>query len=128
VDAIEVATAAETIRARFMVACAGIMADRLVRAQGLSADFRMVPFRGEYFHLRQPRRLPLRHHIYPVPDPALPFLGIHLTRHIDGSISVGPNAVLALGREAYRGLQAEPATLAELAAFPGFWRLLRRYW
>jgi L-2-hydroxyglutarate oxidase len=127
-DAIEAISTGETFRGRFLVACAGIMADRLVRSQGLAAEFRMVPFRGEYFQLRQPARLPLRHHIYPVPDPALPFLGIHLTRHIDGSISVGPNAVLALGREAYRGLQAERSTLAELATFPGFWRLLGRYW
>lgn len=127
-DAIEAVATGETFRGRFLVTCAGIMADRLVRSQGLAADFRMVPFRGEYFRLRDPARLPLQHHIYPVPDPALPFLGIHLTRHIDGSISVGPNAVLALGREAYRGLQAEAATLAELVAFPGFWRLLGRYW
>lgn len=127
-DAIEIGAAGETIRARFLAACAGIMADRLVRLQGLAADFRMVPFRGEYFRLRPSAALTLRHHIYPVPDPALPFLGIHLTRLIDGGISVGPNAVLALGRESYHGGIPDRRTVGELASFPGFWRLLRRYW
>lgn len=115
-------------RAQFVVACAGVMADRLVRMQGLPADFRIVPFRGEYFRLRAASSIAIAHHIYPLPDPALPFLGIHLTRMIDGGITVGPNAILAPGREAYRNAQFDIRDLCDMGGFAGFWRLLPRYW
>ena len=103
------------------------MADRLVRMQGLPADFRIVPFRGEYYRLRK-SAVAVHHHIYPIPDPALPFLGIHLTRMIDGSTTIGPNAVLAPGREAYTAAQANWRDIADIAAFSGFWRMLPHYW
>lgn len=115
------------LRANFMVACAGVMSDRLARLQGLPVDFRIVPFRGEYFRLRE-HSAAIRHHIYPIPDPALPFLGIHLTRMIDGAITVGPNAVLAPGREAYDNRSPDWRDLLEIAGFSGFWRMLPAYW
>lgn len=127
-DRIVVGTEHEQFECKFLISCAGVMADRLVRMQGLSADFRIVPFRGEYFRLRDSVPVTVRHHIYPIPNPALPFLGIHLTRMIDGSITIGPNAVLAPGREAYSAAQANWRDIADMAAFPGFWRLLPQYW
>jgi L-2-hydroxyglutarate oxidase len=127
-DGIVATTSAGEFRANYLVACAGVMADRLVRMQGLCADFRIVPFRGEYFRLRAGSPIRIAQHIYPLPDPALPFLGIHLTRTIDGGITVGPNAVLAPGREAYRNAQFDLRDLGDLAGFAGFWRLLPQYW
>jgi (S)-2-hydroxyglutarate dehydrogenase len=123
-----VTTTAGEFRAQHLTVCAGVMADRLVRLQGLPADFRIVPFRGEYFRLRSASSVAISHHIYPLPDPALPFLGIHLTRMIDGAITVGPNAVLAPGLEAYRNAQLNLRDLCEMAKFLGFWRLLPQYW
>lgn len=107
--------------------CAGLHADRLARASGQPADPRIVPFRGEYWALREDRRDLVRGLIYPVPDPALPFLGVHLTRMIDGSVLVGPNAVLALSREGYRRRSVRPRDVAGWAAWPGFWRLARTH-
>ena len=123
-----VTTSAGEFRAQFLTVCAGTMADRLVRMQGLPADFRIVPFRGEYYRLRADAAISIAHHIYPVPDPALPFLGIHLTRMIDGAITVGPNAVLAPGREAYFNREFDLRDICDMARFAGFWRLLPHYW
>lgn len=125
---VAVTTTAGEFRAEHLTVCAGVMADRLVRMQGLRADFRILPFRGEYFRLHDSSVVKISHHIYPLPDPALPFLGIHLTRMIDGGITVGPNAVLAPGREAYRNTQFDLRDLCEMASFSGFWRLLPQYW
>lgn len=127
-DAITVGTSAGEWRGRYLISCAGVMADRLVRLQGLPAHFRIVPFRGEYYRLRPACGIRIHRHIYPIPDPALPFLGIHLTRLIDGAVTVGPNAVLAPGREAYGWRRGSGRDMAEMAFFPGFWRLLPRYW
>jgi L-2-hydroxyglutarate oxidase len=87
-----------------------------------------VPFRGDYFELIPERRDLARGLIYPVPDPALPFLGVHLTRRIDGRVEAGPNAVLAFKREGYRARDVSLRDLADSLAFPGFWRLARRHW
>jgi 2-hydroxyglutarate dehydrogenase len=105
---------AET-RARFAVVCAGTSADRLAVSAGAPADPRIVPFRGAYHYLRPEREHLVRSLIYPVPDPALPFLGVHLSRHVDGRVSLGPTALLA------------PSGLRELA-WPGTWRMARRWW
>lgn len=126
-DRVHVQTGAGEFSASHLIACAGAMSDRLARLQGLPVDFQIVPFRGEYFRLR-PNSATLRHHIYPIPDPALPFLGIHLTRMIDGGVTVGPNAVLAAGREAYAKCRPDWRDLLETAAFPGFWRMLPGHW
>ncbi|MFC2966605.1 L-2-hydroxyglutarate oxidase [Acidimangrovimonas pyrenivorans] len=119
-------TDAGEISAGKAVFCAGLMADRMARAFGARVDFRIVPFRGEYYRIaNQPADL-VRHLIYPVPDPARPFLGVHLTRKMDGGFTVGPNAVLAGAREGYGKLSLSPRDLADSLAYPGFWRLLAR--
>ncbi|GAB3489694.1 L-2-hydroxyglutarate oxidase [Amycolatopsis cihanbeyliensis] len=124
---VEIATGREVLRADALVNCAGLQSDRVARLAGLSPRARIVPFRGEYYELRPERRHLVRGLIYPVPDPTLPFLGVHLTRMLDGSVHAGPNAVLALRREGYRWADVSARDLAEVARFPGAWRLARRY-
>lgn len=114
----------EVLRTRHLIACAGARADRLAAMCGLGGDFAIVPFKGEYFRLAPRWNAIVRHLIYPVPDPELPFLGIHLTRMIGGYVTVGPNAVLSLARENYAKLGVDLRDLAAMAAFPGFWRTL----
>lgn len=121
-------TSGGRIRCRHLVACAGLHSDRVARACGVDPGIRIVPFRGEYYELRAERRSLVSNLIYPVPDPAFPFLGVHFTRRVDGSVEAGPNAVLAFGREAYRRWQVSPPDLAGTLASPGFWRLAARYW
>lgn len=116
----------DEIRASRLVACGGIQADRLARAAGVRTDVRMVPFRGEYYRLPASRNDIVSTLIYPVPDPTLPFLGVHLTLMMDGGVTVGPNAVLGLAREKYPKLSVDPADAADVLRFPGFWRLARR--
>jgi (S)-2-hydroxyglutarate dehydrogenase len=125
---LRVLTTRDEIRCRLLVGCAGLQADRLARACGLDPGVAIVPFRGEYYEIAAARRELVRHLIYPVPDPAFPFLGVHFTRRIDGTREAGPNAVLALAREGYRWTTVSARDLRELLAFPGFWRLGRRYW
>lgn len=115
------------IEARVVVACAGLQADRVARMFGIDSPVAIVPFRGEY-HLLGERGCGLvKNLIYPVPDPRFPFLGVHFTRRFDGSIDCGPNAVLAMGREAYDRESPNWEDLLETLAFPGFWRLARRH-
>ncbi|SLN60642.1 L-2-hydroxyglutarate oxidase [Oceanibacterium hippocampi] len=116
----------EHLTARHLVACGGLMADRLARFCGIAADFSIVPFRGEYFRLPSHLDGIVSHLIYPIPDPALPFLGVHLTRMIGGYVTVGPNAVLAFAREGYRFGDVSARDLAAMARFGGFWRLIGR--
>ena len=113
--------------ARFLVNCAGLQSDRLARMDGVTPPARIVPFRGEYYVLRQERRDLVRGLIYPVPDPAFPFLGVHLTRAIDGSIHAGPNAVLSLKREGYRKRDFDLRDAMAIASYRGFWRLALRH-
>lgn len=122
----EIALRGDAIRARNLAVCGGLQADRLARMAGLDIRTRIVPFRGEYFRLSDKWNSRFKHLIYPVPDPDLPFLGIHLTRMIDGSVTVGPNAVLGRAREGYAKTAVSLRDLAEIAAFPGFWKMLRR--
>jgi L-2-hydroxyglutarate oxidase len=114
--------------ARRAVVCAGIDADRLARRSGLDPDFVMIPFRGDYFQLRPELSTIVRSMIYPVPDPALPFLGVHLTPMIDGSVTVGPNAVLSAARYGYGRFSVDFKDLAATLGFAGFWRLMARHW
>ena len=111
-----------------VVLCAGLHSDRLARLAGDEDDPWIVPFRGVYLLLRPERRHLVRGLIYPVPDPSLPFLGVHLTRRIDGEILVGPNAVLALAREGYRGRHLDMAQLAGVVRTPAFRRMAGRHW
>jgi (S)-2-hydroxyglutarate dehydrogenase len=116
------------IRSRCAVNCAGLFADVLASRSGGAAPVRIVPFRGEYHELVPGREQLVQHMIYPVPDPALPFLGVHLTRGIDGRVHAGPNAVLALAREGYSWGQVDGRDLRDLLRSPGFRKLVRRYW
>lgn len=116
------------LRARVLVNCAGLHSDRVARLAGDDPGLRIVPFRGEFYELAPARRGLVRGLVYPVPDPAFPFLGVHLTRDVHGAVHLGPNAVPALAREGYRKLTVRPRDLAETAAFPGTWRIARRHW
>jgi len=127
-DGIEVRTTAGRRRARGLVNCAGLHSDRLARLAGARPAVRILPFRGEYHELVAHRDHLVRALVYPVPDPRFPFLGVHLTRGIDGRVHAGPNAVLALAREGYRWRDVDPATLAAMATDAAVWRLARRYW
>ena len=113
--------------ARYLINCAGLFSDRIAALAGTQNDIRIIPFRGEYFQLAPEARHLVRHLIYPVPDPAFPFLGVHFTRLIHGGIEAGPNAVLALAREGYRKTDIHPREAAQILAFPGLWNFLRRY-
>jgi len=124
-DRVDVETSGPTWSARQVIVCAGLQADRLVRAAGLRPRFRTVPFRGEYYGLAPARGRLVNHLIYPVPDPALPFLGVHLTLTTSGDITVGPNAVLGLAREGYRRGAFSPRDVSDYLRFPGFWRFAR---
>jgi (S)-2-hydroxyglutarate dehydrogenase len=127
----EVTAAGESpgaVRARRAVACAGAWSDRLALASGARPDVRIVPFRGAYLRLAPERAHLVRGQIYPVPDPALPFLGVHLSRTIDGEVLIGPTALLAPARDAYRLSAVRSADLVETLRWPGTARLVRRWW
>ena len=123
-DNVSISSVDRTWRARQLVACAGLQSDRLARMAGVKIDHQIIPFRGEYYRLPARKNQIVNHLIYPIPDPDLPFLGVHLTRMIDGSVTVGPNAVLGLGRENYRKGSVNWQDVAEYARFPGFWKTL----
>lgn len=116
-----------TVEARQIVNCAGLHSDRVARRAGVDPGARIVPFRGEYFELKPERRHLVRTLVYPVPNPDFPFLGVHFTKMIDGSVHAGPNAVPGLKREGYRKRDISARDLAETLAYPGFWRLARTH-
>jgi len=120
---VRAATGAGEFHAKLAVNCAGLHNDRVARASGARPEGRIVPFRGEYYELAPDATSLCRNLIYPVPDPAFPFLGVHFTRSIGGGVECGPNAVLALAREGYTWAQISPRDCAETLLFPGFWRL-----
>jgi (S)-2-hydroxyglutarate dehydrogenase len=126
-SAVVVRTTAGEVRADVLVNCAGLHADRVARLAGIDPPARIIPFRGEYYELRPERRDLVRGLIYPVPDPQFPFLGVHLTKMIDGSVHAGPNAVLALAREGYRWRRIRPRDVLDEVSYPGLWRLARRH-
>ena len=123
-----VESTAGPIRADHLVNCAGLHSDRVARLAGLKPPARIIPFRGEYYELRPERRDLVKGLIYPVPDPQFPFLGVHLTRMIDGSVHAGPNAVLALAREGYSWARIRPRDVVDEATYGGLWRLARKHW
>ena len=116
------------VRGNFLINCGGLHCDRIARLAGARIDLQIVPFRGEYYTITPSRRHLVKNLIYPVPDPALPFLGVHFTRTIDGMVEAGPNAVLAFAREGYQKTDFIPADLQDTLTFPGFWRMARKYW
>jgi len=127
-DAVTVSTTTAEFRGDQFVNCAGLHSDRLARLAGLTPDVRIIPFRGEYYELTPEASYLVKGLIYPVPDPAFPFLGVHLTRMINSSIHAGPNAILALAREGYTKLKINPRDVADSLRWPGLWRLGKRYW
>ncbi|MCH8961440.1 MAG: L-2-hydroxyglutarate oxidase, partial [Bacteroidetes bacterium] len=121
-------TARGVVEARYVVNCAGLYADRVARMSGQNPEVKIVPFRGEYYALKPKARRLCRHLIYPVPDPAFPFLGVHFTRLLDGRVECGPSAVLAFAREGYTFGAVNLRDLAETITYRGFLRLGRKHW
>jgi L-2-hydroxyglutarate oxidase LhgO len=120
---------AETeVHARFVVTCGGLYSDRLAEMTEGKSEVKIVPFRGDYYQIRPEAAHMCRGMIYPVPDPTFPFLGVHLTKHVDGTVWAGPNAVLAFGREGYGRWQVNLPELIETLTYPGFWKLALKYW
>jgi len=120
-------TGAGEISCRFLVGCGGLQSDRVARLAGLDPGLRIVPFRGEYYELKEDRRFLVKNLIYPAPDPRFPFLGVHFTRRISGVVEAGPNAVLSLKREGYAKTSFSGRDALETATWPGFWKLARQY-
>jgi (S)-2-hydroxyglutarate dehydrogenase len=123
-----VETVAGEFAAQQVVNCAGLYSDRVARLSGAKPSAMIIPFRGEFYALREEAHHLVRMLIYPVPDPKYPFLGVHFTRRINGLVECGPNAVLAFAREGYRNTTINLRDMAEVLTFPGFWRLSTRYW
>ncbi len=123
-----VESTAGEVEGRVLVACAGLGSDRVARMAGLDLDVAIVPFRGEYWMLAPERAHLVKNLIYPVPDPAFPFLGVHFTRRIGGGVEAGPNAVLALEREGYTRTSLDVRDLWDIATWPGTWRMASRHW
>lgn len=127
-EGITVTTSRDTYQTSLLLNCAGLQSDVLIRKLIPDIDWRIVPFKGEYFRLPEQYNNVVNHLIYPVPDPELPFLGVHLTRMIDGSVTVGPNAVLALGKEAYGKNEIKFGELSRALGYSGFRKVLRNNW
>jgi L-2-hydroxyglutarate oxidase len=127
-DEVVVETNRGEYHARYLINCAGLFSDRIARMAGDDPEVMIVPFRGEYYDLAPQRSWLVRALIYPVPDPQFPFLGVHFTRRIDGTVDAGPNAVLAFRREGYRRSDFKLHDLASSLAFPGFWRMAAKHW
>lgn len=119
-------TRGDVVRGRVLVNCAGLYCDEVARMTGDEPEVRIVPFRGEYYSLARPELV--RGLVYPVPDPAFPFLGVHLTRGIDGDVHIGPNAVPALAREGYGWGVVRPREVGATVVWPGVWRMARQHW
>jgi (S)-2-hydroxyglutarate dehydrogenase len=128
-DRVELETPAGAITARVAVTCAGLQSDRFAAGSGVTTPrLRIVPFRGDYYTLKPRAASLVNGLVYPVPDPAFPFLGVHFTKRVDGSVVAGPNAVLALARERYRRLAFDARDAASSLTFPGLWRFAARHW
>ncbi|KAA2315518.1 L-2-hydroxyglutarate oxidase [Pseudooceanicola sediminis] len=126
-NSVTVTTDSGVIEARRLIACAGLQSDRVAKMAGLDLDLRIVPFRGEYYRLAPRRNDVVRAMIYPVPEPGLPFLGTHLTPMIDGSVTVGPNAMLGFAREGYPKFSVNLRDSLDMVSFPGFWSSIRQF-
>lgn len=125
---VEVRSDGEAFEFDHLVVCAGLNGDSFAKSLGRLDDVRIIPFRGEYYELAPQARDRVRGMVYPVPDPRYPFLGVHLTRQVDDTVHVGPNAVLALALQGYRWSDVSPRDVARMARWPGAWQLARRNW
>ncbi len=127
-NTIHIDTDTDSIAALGVINCGGLQADMIARDMGERAGLRIVPFRGEYFSLRPEKERLVNGLIYPVPDPKLPFLGVHFTKRVDGSVEAGPNAVLSLKREGYGKASFDVEDVLDIATHPGFWRMSMTHW
>jgi L-2-hydroxyglutarate oxidase len=125
-EKVTVSTTAGDFYSQYLITCSGLMADRVVKMLDIKVDFQIVPFRGEYYRLPANKNAIVNHLIYPIPDPELPFLGVHLTRMIDGTVTVGPNAVLGFKREGYGKININFRDIKEMVMFAGFWKVLKQ--
>jgi (S)-2-hydroxyglutarate dehydrogenase len=123
-----VESTAGAFRAAYVINCAGLYSDHIAKLAGAELDLQIIPFRGEYYEIRPERRHLVKNLVYPVPDPRFPFLGVHFTRRVNGSVEAGPNALLALRREGYSGTGPELSEATEMVLYNGFWRMARKYW
>ncbi|MEM9539143.1 MAG: L-2-hydroxyglutarate oxidase [Cyanobacteria bacterium P01_E01_bin.42] len=126
-EAIILETSQGKIESKFVINCGGLLSDRLTQMSGMQPQAKIVPFRGEYYELKPEKRYLVKGLIYPVPNPEFPFLGVHFTRMIDGSVHAGPNAVLSLKREGYQKTDINLADVAEMFAYPGLWKLVAKH-
>jgi len=127
-SAVRVSSAAASFDFDYLIVCAGLGSDYFATSLGRSGELRIIPFRGEYYELRAEARDQIRGMVYPVPDPRYPFLGVHLTRGVDDTVHVGPNAVLALALEGYQWTNVSVRDMAQIARWPGTWQLARQHW
>jgi L-2-hydroxyglutarate oxidase LhgO len=123
-----VETSAGIFRARYVINCAGLYSDTITRMAGVHTDLEIIPFRGEYYEVKPERRHLVKALIYPVPDPRFPFLGVHFTRRVNGSVEAGPNALLAFRREGYTGTTPDLSEAMQMLLFPGFRKMAWKYW
>ena len=127
-DGIYLETNNQPIKTNYLINCGGLHADRLANKMGFKTNLKIIPFRGEFFSLKPEQSNLVNGLIYPVPNPKLPFLGVHFTKRIDGSVEAGPNAVFAFAREGYKKTQINMRDLTEILMFPGFWKMSANYW
>jgi L-2-hydroxyglutarate oxidase len=127
-DGVTAVTTCGDFHAEFLINCGGLYSDKLTKLAAGTAPAQIVPFRGEYYKLKPVAWHLCRALIYPVPDPSFPFLGVHFTRMISGGVECGPNAVLAFGREGYRLTDVNTGELLETLRYPGFRKLVVKYW
>ena len=125
-DQIKIITSNEQIFSKYLICCAGLMADRVAKLLDIKINFQIIPFRGEYYRLKKQHNGLIKHLIYPIPDPSLPFLGVHLTRMIDGGITVGPNAVLGFKREGYSKFNFSVKDTLSFLSFKGFHNVIKK--
>ncbi len=126
-DGYEIATSNGTFKTRFVINCAGLHCDRMAQLAHAKPPAKIIPFRGEYYELIPEKRYLVKHLIYPVPNPNFPFLGVHFTRMIDGTVHAGPNAVLSFKREGYQKTDFDLRDFAEVMMYPGFWKLMSKH-
>ncbi|WP_371924648.1 FAD-dependent oxidoreductase [Endozoicomonas sp. SCSIO W0465] len=112
---------------KYLITCSGLLADRMTKMLDIPTDFQIIPYRGEYYRLSKRHNEVINHLIYPIPDPDLPFLGVHLTRMIDGSVTVGPNAVQGWKREGYGRFNVDLKDVRDMVTFPGFWKVTLKH-
>lgn len=123
-----VESSAGTFHAVHVINCAGLYSDEVAKLAGVQLDLQIIPFRGEYYEVRRERRHLVKNLLYPVPDPRFPFLGVHFTRRVNGSVEAGPNALLAFRREGYNGSGPDLTEAMEMFSFDGFWKMASKYW